>query len=66
MAQRPGITDETIAAFRVAEQIRGGKTYAVFPYLRDGELVNVKYRNIAEKRDMRQEGGQSLASSGGT
>lgn len=57
MAQRPGITDETIAAFRVAEQIRGGKTYAVFPYLRDGELVNVKYRNIAEKRDMRQEGG---------
>jgi len=52
-----GITDETIAAFRVAEQIRGGKTYAVFPYLRDGELVNVKYRNIAEKRDMRQEGG---------
>ena len=29
----------------------------VFPYLRDGELVNVKYRNIAEKKDMRQEGG---------
>lgn len=52
-----GITDETIAAFKVAEQVRGDKTYAVFPYLRDGELVNVKYRNVAEKRDMRQEGG---------
>ena len=52
-----GLTPETVAAFKIAEQARGGKTYAVFPYLRDGELVNVKYRNIAEKRDMRQEGG---------
>ena len=52
-----GLTPETIAAFRIAEQVRNGKTYAVFPYLRDGELVNVKYRNIAEKKDMRQEGG---------
>ncbi len=52
-----GLTDETIAAFKIAEQVRGGKTYALFPYLRDGDLVNVKYRNIAEKRDMRQEGG---------
>ena len=52
-----GLTPETIAAFRIAEQTRGDKTYAVFPYLRDGELVNVKYRNIAEKKDMRQEGG---------
>lgn len=52
-----GLTDETIAAFKIAEQIRNGKTYAVFPYLRDGELVNVKYRNIAEKKDMRQESG---------
>jgi len=52
-----GLTHETIAAFRIAEQTRGDKTYAVFPYLRDGELVNVKYRNIAEKKDMRQEGG---------
>jgi len=52
-----GITDETIAAFKVAEQLRGDKAYAVFPYLRDGELVNAKYRNPAEKRDMRQEGG---------
>lgn len=55
--QSRGLTPETIAAFRIAEQTRGDKTYAVFPYLRDGELVNIKYRNIAEKKDMRQEGG---------
>lgn len=52
-----GLTDKTIADFKIAEQIREGKTYAVFPYLRDGEFINVKYRNIAEKKDMRQEGG---------
>ena len=52
-----GLTDETLAAFKIGEQLRDGKAYAVFPYLRDGELVNVKYRNVAEKRDMRQEGG---------
>lgn len=52
-----GITDDTIAAFKIGEQLRDGKAYAVFPYFRDGELVNVKYRNAAEKRDMRQEGG---------
>lgn len=52
-----GLAEETLAAFKIAEQVQGGKTYALFPYLRDGELVNVKYRNVAEKRDMRQEGG---------
>lgn len=52
-----GLTDETIAEFRIGEQLQGGKAYAVFPYLRDGELVNAKYRNPAEKKDMRQEGG---------
>lgn len=52
-----GILPGTIAAFQIGEQPRDGKTYAVFPYLRDGELVNAKYRNVAEKRDMRQEGG---------
>lgn len=51
------LTDKTIADFKIAEQVRDGKTYAVFPYLRDGVLVNVKYRNVAEKKDMRQEGG---------
>lgn len=52
-----GLTDETIAAFRIGEQVRGDAAFAVFPYLRDGELINAKYRNVAEKRDMRQEGG---------
>ena len=52
-----GLTDKTLADFKIAEQIQGCKTYAVFPYLRDGVLVNVKYRNVAEKKDMRQEGG---------
>lgn len=52
-----GLTEKTLADFKIAEQIQGGKTYAVFPYLRDGVLVNVKYRNVTEKKDMRQEGG---------
>lgn len=52
-----GLTDATIEAFKIAEQSRDGKNVAVFPYLRDGELVNVKYRDIADKRGMRQEAG---------
>lgn len=53
-----GLTPETISAFKIGEMERDGKTYAIFPYLRDGgELINAKYRNIAEKRDMRQESG---------
>lgn len=52
-----GLTAETVAAFKIGEQERDGKTIAVFPYLRDGELVNAKYRDIADKRGMRQEGG---------
>lgn len=52
-----GLTETTIEAFKVGEQVRDGKVFAVLPYLRDGELVNVKYRNVNEKRDMRQEGG---------
>lgn len=52
-----GLTEATLTAFKIAEQIRDGKTYAVFPYLREGVLVNVKYRNVSEKKDMRQEGG---------
>lgn len=50
-----GLTPDTIAAYKVAEQARDGKTFLVFPYLRDGELVNAKYRDIADKRGMRQE-----------
>ncbi|WP_304991049.1 bifunctional DNA primase/helicase [Burkholderia plantarii] len=53
-----GITAETLKAFKIAAQTRGAKRYAMFPYLRDGaELVNIKYRNIDDKKDMRQEGG---------
>ena len=52
-----GLTEATVAAFRVAEQVQGNRTYAVLPYLRDGELINAKYRNVADKKDMRQEAG---------
>ncbi|MEX3933308.1 toprim domain-containing protein [Paraburkholderia phymatum] len=52
-----GITAATLEAFRIGEQDRNGVTYAVFPYVRDAELINAKYRNIADKKDMRQEGG---------
>lgn len=52
-----GLTEQTIAEFKVGEIERDGKPVAVFPYLRDGELVNAKYRSVADKRDMRQEGG---------
>jgi twinkle protein len=52
-----GLTEQTIADFKIAEQSRGDATFAVFPYLRDGEFINAKYRNVADKRDMRQEAG---------
>ncbi len=48
-----GITDEVIQRYRVAEQ----GDYAVFPFLRDGELVFVKYRHYADKKNMRVESG---------
>lgn len=50
-----GIEDRTIEAFRLGEVSRGGKDYVVFPYLRGEDLVNAKWRNPADKRDMRQE-----------
>ncbi len=53
-----GLSEDTIAAFRVGEQQRDGKVYAVLPYLLpDGVLANAKYRNPDDKRDMRQEAG---------
>lgn len=56
--QGRGLTPETLDAFKVAEQVRGEKVYAVFPFLDEaGELINVKYRNPDEKKDMRQEAG---------
>lgn len=47
-----GLTDETIAAFKVAAE---GSDTLVLPYLRDGELVNIKRRSIVEKGRMWQE-----------
>lgn len=50
------LNDETIKAFKIGEQLRGGKAYCVFPFLlANGDLVNVKYRNIEDKKDQRQE-----------
>lgn len=56
MLRGRGLTDDTIKAFKVGEQLRGGKAYCVFPFILDtGELVNVKYRNVEDKKDQRQE-----------
>lgn len=52
-----GLTPETIEAFKIAEQVRGSETIAVFPYIRDGEYVNAKFRDIDSKKGMRQEKG---------
>ena len=53
-----GLTSETIAAFKVVEKTRGDNAYALFPYLSEtGEYLNGKTRNIADKKDMRQEAG---------
>lgn len=52
-----GLTEATIEAFAIRESVRDGKSYAMFPFKRDGELINVKSRNPADKRDMRQEAG---------
>jgi twinkle protein len=52
-----GLTEQTIDEFKIGEQLRDGKSIAVFPYMRDGELVNVKYRDVDDKRGMRQESG---------
>lgn len=49
-----GLTDETIAAFRVAAE----GDVVLFPYLMaDGELVNIKRRSIKDKGRMWQEKG---------
>ena len=52
-----GITAATMVDFKIGEQVRDGKAYAVFPFLRDGELINAKIRSADDKRDMRQEAG---------
>lgn len=52
-----GLTQETIDAFRVGEIERKGALYVLFPFIREGEFINAKYRNIADKKDMFQEPG---------
>lgn len=52
-----GLSAQTIEQFKIVEQVRGDKFYAVFPYLRGGEYINGKYRNVDDKKDMRQEAG---------
>lgn len=56
--QGRGLTDETIKAFRIAEQVQHSKAYALFPFIDEhGEVLNIKYRNPEDKKDMRQEPG---------
>ncbi len=45
------ISEAAIEAYKVSES--GDE--AVFPYLRDGELITVKYRNVHDKKKMRIE-----------
>lgn len=44
-----GIEDRVLEYFKVGEQRRGDATWISFPYYRDKELVNIKWRNRAEK-----------------
>jgi len=48
------LSSESIAAYRVAAK---DDKYVVFPHIRNGELCNMKHRNILDKKDMRVEGG---------
>jgi twinkle protein len=46
-----GFSDETIKHFRTGAE----KDTVIFPYFKNGVIVNKKYRNITNKKDMRQE-----------
>ena len=51
------LTDETLELYRVAEE---GNEWMVFPYLREGELINTKYISIHRddgKKRVRQQSG---------
>ena len=43
-----GLTDRTIEAYKVAAR----RKEIIFPFLRDGELIHVKYRDISDKKKM--------------
>lgn len=46
-----GFSDETIKYFRIGAELNNIK----FPYFKNGELTNIKYRDIHDKKKMRQE-----------
>lgn len=47
------LSRDAVDAFRVA----GNETHVAFPFIRDGETCNIKYRSIIDKKDMRVIGG---------
>ena len=52
-----GINEKTASLYRVAANVKGSSTYIALPYIRDGELINIKERNIDDKKDTRQQAG---------
>lgn len=53
--QTRGLNDETIKAFRIGQS---GDSAVMFPYFKGGELVNVKYRTIREKKMWQESGAE--------
>lgn len=52
------INSETSEAFKVSEKKEGNRTLIALPYLlADGTVMNIKTRDIADKKYMRQEAG---------
>lgn len=62
-----GIGEAAISAYRVAASREDGiaglkeDQYVIFPFLRDGKLINFKARNIDNKKDQRISGGAEPA-----
>ena len=52
--KKRGFSDETIKYFRIGQQ---KDDTVILPYYKEGELVNVKYRSITEKKKMWTEKG---------
>ena len=47
--QARGLNSETVSAFSIGQQNGKSGDVIVFPYLRDGNLVHIKYRVVKEK-----------------
>ncbi|MBF0405462.1 MAG: AAA family ATPase [Nitrospirae bacterium] len=56
-----GINAESIKQFQLGTLIENGREWLSFPYIKDGECVNIKYRSIppAQKEFKRTTGGES-------